>query len=100
MIQSFCVRLFKKGQKAGHLVILGSLFSCAGGQLKRPTFQQAQNRSLLKMELMRLWAKAEYKRILGDELGAQAVERDLELIEKELDGSFEQPEEALSSRNL
>ena len=52
------------------------------------------------MELMRLWAKAEYKRILGDELGAQAVERDLELIEKELDGSFEQPEEALSSRNL
>lgn len=93
-------RLYKKGQKASHLVLLGSLFSCAGGPVKRPTFQQAQNKSLLKMEMMRLWAKAEYRRILGDELGALAVERDLELIEKELDIVESQQEEALSSRNL
>lgn len=52
------------------------------------------------MEMMRLWAKAEYRRILGDELGAQALERDLEVLEQELHDSEANPQEALSSRNL
>lgn len=100
MFKNVCARLFKKSQKAGHLVLLGSLFSCSSGPAKRMTLQQAQNRGFLKMEMMRLWAKAEYRRMLGDEIGAQAVERDLELIEKEIDSSLNEGEEALSSTNL
>lgn len=105
MIAKLTKRLFLKSQKAGHLVVFssmlgGSLYSCANGPLKRPSLQQAQQKSLLKMEMMRLWAKAEYRRILGDELGAQALERDLEVLEQELHDSEANPQEALSSRNL
>ncbi len=78
--------LFKRSKKAGQVLILGGLFSCGIGAVKRPNLQQAQTKSLLKMEMMALWAKAEYRRLLGDELGAQNLERDLKKLENQMSG--------------
>jgi hypothetical protein len=78
--------LFKRSKKAGQVLVLGGLFSCSIGTVKKPNLQQAQTKSLLKMELMTLWAKAEYRRLLGDELGAQVIERDLKKLESKING--------------
>lgn len=76
--------LFKRGQKAGHLFLLGSMMSCSTGHIKRSSLSSIQEKSVLRMEIMRLWAKAEYRRFLGDELSARALERDLSALEEEL----------------
>lgn len=89
--------LFNRSKKAGHLLILGSLFSCGSGAIKRPNLQQAQTKGLLKMEIMALWAKAEYRRLLGDELGAQNLERDLKELELQMSGLDSDTNEAIGS---
>lgn len=89
--------IFKRSQKAGQLLILGSLFSCSASAVKRPNLQQIQSRSLMKMEIMALWAKAEYRRLLGDEIGAQNLERDLKKLEGLMSSSLSEDQQGLGS---
>lgn len=81
------INLFSRTRKAGQLLVLGGLFSCGVGAVKRPNLQQSHTKGLLKMEIMALWAKAEYRRLLGDELGAQNLERDLKKLEAKMNDS-------------
>jgi hypothetical protein len=93
-------KLFKRGQKASHLFLLGSVMSCSSAHVKRPNLQSIQEKSVLRMEIMRLWAKVEYRRLLGDEISAQAYERDLLILEDELALMTGESQGTITSREL
>lgn len=46
--------------------------------------------------MMSLWVKVEYSRLMGDEVQAKALERDLEILENELLGLETAPESDVS----
>ncbi|GEM_PF-6889640 len=93
-------KLFKRGQKAGHLFLLGSVMSCSSAYVKRPNLQSIHEKSILRMEIMRLWAKVEYRRLLGDEISALVYERDLLALEDELALMTGDAQTTISSREL
>lgn len=89
---------FKRSLKLSRYLVLGSsLISCSGTS-HRPALspqKQSQKRSL-KLEMMSLWVKVEYSRLMGDEVQAKALERDLEILENELLGLETAPEKDVS----
>lgn len=93
--------MFKRSLKLSRYLILGSsLVSCSGASQKTmPLPFKPTQKNALKFEMMRLWVKAEYTRLIGDELSAKAIERDLSILEGELlNLENEKTEGSVSSR--
>lgn len=68
-----------------YLVLGSSLMSCSGASHKLPPSAQRQSQKrALKLEMMSLWVKAEYSRLMGDEIKARSIEKNLEVLESEL----------------
>ncbi|MCR9203809.1 MAG: hypothetical protein NXH75_04470, partial [Halobacteriovoraceae bacterium] len=66
-----------------------------------PSSQRNSQKRSLKLEMMSLWVKAEYSRLMGDEIKARSIERSLEELESELiDLQYPAEEDlSLTSRN-
>lgn len=93
--------LIHKSLQFGRLVVLsGTLVSCSSNQVRRmpQNFSKATEKRTMKLELIRLWAQMEYSRLMGDEVHASLLERDYELLEREMTKLELESETSLSSR--
>ena len=80
--------MLKKTIKLSSYLLLGSsLVSCSGASVKKSksTAQKFVQKKAVELEIASLWLKVEYSRLVGDETQAVAHERDLEILESELD---------------
>lgn len=93
--------LIQKSLQMGRLLVLGgTLVSCSSNQVRRmpPNFSKSSEKRTMKIELMRLWAQMEYSRLMGDEVQASLLERDYEILEREITKMELKSESSLTQR--